>query len=192
MSLDLKSNLHQISLSLVKPPGPAFYEFEGFCLDAEHLMLSQHGIEISLTPKQVDTLLAIIEKNGEIISKDVLMVRLWGNTSVEESNLIQNIYILRKVLRNTSTGKPMIETLRRRGYRFNAELHSNGKANREVLGRGTIDSKPSGPPIPLALVVDKTSVQKHAHVPSDVREQFPGNRIDRVGRCRTRSGIFGV
>ena len=122
MSLDLKSNVHQMNLTSRKPFGPAVYEFEGFQLDAEHLMLSRAGEELPLTPKQVETLLALAEHPGEIVTKDVLMERIWGDTAVEESNLVQNIYVLRKILGTTSDGKPLIETLRRRGYRFNGEL----------------------------------------------------------------------
>ncbi len=120
MSLDLKSINHQYDLKEVKSYNSAIYEFEDFCLDAAHLMLSRcSGEEISLAPKVVETLLALVERGGEIVSKDELMNRLWANSFVEESNLNQNIYILRKTLGETAEDKPMIETLRRRGYRFN-------------------------------------------------------------------------
>src|SRR4030095_6524750 len=122
MSLDLISNLDEINLSLVKPFARSVYEFEDFRLDAEHLMLYRNGAETPLTPKQVETLLALVGQCGEIVSKKVLMTRLWGTTSVEESNLIQNIHFLRKVLGDTADGRQMIETRRRRGYRFNGKL----------------------------------------------------------------------
>ena len=116
MSLDLKSNNHQNNLKEVKSYDSAVYEFEDFRLDAAHLMLSRcGGEEISLTPKVVETLLALVERSGEIVSKDELMNRLWANAFVEESNLVQNIYVLRKTLGETAGGKPLIETLRRRG-----------------------------------------------------------------------------
>jgi DNA-binding winged helix-turn-helix (wHTH) protein/TolB-like protein/Tfp pilus assembly protein PilF len=122
MSLDLKSNDHQNNLTTANPSGQTNYEFQDFRLDVEHLMLYRNGDEVSLTPKQVETLLALVERSGEIVSKDDLMSRLWGDTVVEESNLVQNIYVLRRTLGNTTDIKPMIETLRRRGYRFNGRL----------------------------------------------------------------------
>jgi DNA-binding winged helix-turn-helix (wHTH) protein/TolB-like protein/Tfp pilus assembly protein PilF len=133
MSLDLKSNFLQNNFKGVKPSVSCVYEFEDFRLDAANLMLYQNGDEISLTPKQVETLLALVEKNGEILSKDALMERLWENAFVEESNLNQNIYILRKILGKTADGKPMIETLRRRGYRFNGELKEKEQAQVEIV-----------------------------------------------------------
>src|SRR5678815_996608 len=131
MSLDLKSNIHQINLSPVKPSRSAIYEFGDFRLEAEHLMLYRGGEEVPLTPKQVDTLLALVEKKGEIVSKDDLMSRLWGNAAIEESNLVQNIYVLRKTLGLTNDGRPVIETLRRRGYRFHGELKERGERSHE-------------------------------------------------------------
>jgi len=105
------------------------FEFENFRLDAAHLMLYQNGQVVSLTPKVAETLVALVERRGEIISKDELMERLWGETVVDESNLSQNLYILRKTLGNRADGQPLIETFRRRGYRFNGEL----KTQTEVL-----------------------------------------------------------
>jgi DNA-binding winged helix-turn-helix (wHTH) protein len=98
------------------------YEFEEFHLDAAHWMLYRNGREVSLPPKAVETLLALIERRGEIIGKDELMEIIWTDSIVEESNLSQYLHILRKTLGETKDGKPMIETLRRRGYRFLADV----------------------------------------------------------------------
>jgi DNA-binding winged helix-turn-helix (wHTH) protein/tetratricopeptide (TPR) repeat protein len=105
-------------------------------------MLYRGENEISLTPKQVETLLALVEMNGEIVSKDQLMSRLWGDRAVEESNLIPNIHTLRKVLGDGPDERPMIETLRRRGYRLRTaikpsrnevETTENAKSNASEL-----------------------------------------------------------
>jgi DNA-binding winged helix-turn-helix (wHTH) protein/tetratricopeptide (TPR) repeat protein len=133
MSLDLRSNKPQNKFGLVKPNNCTVYEFENFRLESEHLMLYRDGEEISLTPKQVETLLALIEVNGEIVGKEALMSRLWGDTAVEESNLVQNIHRLRKVLGQTEDGKLMIETLRRRGYRFNGRLKQKDRDEPEAV-----------------------------------------------------------
>ena len=142
MSLDLTFNENQNNVYSANSSKQLIYTFENYRLDVEHLMLYRDNDEISLTPKQVETLLALVEKNGEIVSKDVLMSRLWGDTAVEETNLIQNIHYLRKVLGNLSDGRPMIETLRRRGYRFVADLKisENGTASSELS-----DTKPPEP-----------------------------------------------
>src|SRR5687767_11803665 len=133
MSSGLKSNNHQNNVKGVKPSDSGIYEFEDFRLDSAKLMLYRNEEELSLPPKQVETLLALVERGGEIVGKETLMERLWPNAFVEESNLVQNIYILRKILGETADGKPMIETLRRRGYRFNGELKANGHTRSEMV-----------------------------------------------------------
>jgi len=84
-------------------------------------MLYKGELAVELAPKVVETLLALIERRGEIVSKNEIMKRLWADSFVEESNLTQNIYLLRKILGNGADGKPLIETFRRRGYRFNED-----------------------------------------------------------------------
>src|SRR5436190_15390239 len=121
MSLESSSNGYQKTIKDARSADPLIYEFESFRLDPGSLMLYRAGIELPLTPKQVETLLALVERGGAIVPKDDLMERLWPNAFVEESNLVQNIHILRKTLGKTADGRPMIETLHRRGYRFSAE-----------------------------------------------------------------------
>jgi DNA-binding winged helix-turn-helix (wHTH) protein/TolB-like protein/Flp pilus assembly protein TadD len=97
------------------------YEFDNFRLDASHRILSRNGKDIELAPKAVETLLALVERRGEVISKDELLDAVWPDTNVEESNLFSYLSHLRKALGNRKDGKPYLETLRRRGYRFNGD-----------------------------------------------------------------------
>ncbi|HBE83265.1 MAG TPA: hypothetical protein DDW24_10850 [Blastocatellia bacterium] len=122
MSSDLSSKFHQFSLNMREFSERRVYEFENFRLDADSLLLFRSGEPLPLTPKVVATLLALVERSGEIVSKDDLMKIVWPDTQVEEGNLTQNLYLLRKTLGASSDGPPFIETLRRRGYRFTAEV----------------------------------------------------------------------
>jgi DNA-binding winged helix-turn-helix (wHTH) protein/Flp pilus assembly protein TadD len=96
------------------------YEFGPFHLDAERLLLVENGKPMQLGPKVVETLLAMVERDGEIVSKQVLLDRIWPEGYVDEANLAQNVYVLRKALR-AAWDSPAIETIPRRGYRFVAE-----------------------------------------------------------------------
>ncbi len=93
------------------------YEFGPFRLDAEALLLYCDGAAIALGPKVVETLLALVEHPGEMLSKRALLERVWPDGYVEEANLAQNIYVLRKLLRARRCGGA-IQTIARRGYRF--------------------------------------------------------------------------
>lgn len=98
------------------------FEFEDFRLDSKHLLLFRGDSQLDLSPKVVETLVALVQSNGHVIHKDELMRQVWPDTIVDESNLFQNLYILRKTLGNKTDGTPFIETLRRRGYRFSADV----------------------------------------------------------------------
>lgn len=122
MSLNLSSNFLQFKIEMAKDSKHKVYEFDEFRLDRTNLMLYRAGEEISLPPKVIETLVVLVENQGEIISKNELMDRVWADSIVEESNLSQSLYRLRKTLGERANGEPYIETLRRRGYRFNGEV----------------------------------------------------------------------
>jgi len=119
VSSDRTSIESQFNINPVNSTSDEVYEFENFRLDALHLMLYRNGQELEFAPKVVETLFALIEKQNQIVSKEDLMKRLWKDSFVEEANLVQNIYLLRKALGKTADGQDRIETFRRRGYRFN-------------------------------------------------------------------------
>ncbi|HTV92177.1 MAG TPA: winged helix-turn-helix domain-containing protein [Verrucomicrobiae bacterium] len=95
------------------------YEFGSFRLDVERLLLLHRSEPVPLGPKVVETLLALIEHPGEVLPKNQLIDRIWPEGYVEEANLAQNIYVLRKTLRSLAS-LDAIETVPRRGYRFSA------------------------------------------------------------------------
>ncbi|HEY5425407.1 MAG TPA: winged helix-turn-helix domain-containing protein, partial [Candidatus Tumulicola sp.] len=93
------------------------YEFGPFHLDAERLLLLDGSEPVALGPKVVETLLALIEHPGDVLTKGALLDRIWPEGYVDEANLAQNVYVLRKTLRARWTVEA-IETIPRRGYRF--------------------------------------------------------------------------
>ena len=127
MSLSKSSIISQQNLTASNLENNYTYAFEDFRLDPAHLMLYQNGKTIALKPKVVETLVALVERRGEVVGKDELMNRLWTDSFVEESNLTQNIYLLRKTLGNCFDGQPFIETFARRGYRFNGKIRSSAE-----------------------------------------------------------------
>jgi len=86
----------------------------------------RNGEPVSLPPKAVATLQALVERNGQIVHKEELMRIIWNDSVVEESNLSLYLHLLRKTLGERADKKPFIETLRRRGYRFSAPLKRSG------------------------------------------------------------------
>jgi Tol biopolymer transport system component/DNA-binding winged helix-turn-helix (wHTH) protein len=94
------------------------YEFGPFHLDATKRALLKEGEPLKLFPKEFDTLLALVERSGELLEKDDLMRTVWHDAIVEESNLTTNISHLRKILGETRDKHDYIVTVPGRGYRF--------------------------------------------------------------------------
>lgn len=126
------------------------YEFGEFRLEAAHLMLYRNGNELDLAPKAVETLLALVERNGEVVGKEELMETIWKGSIVEESNLSQYLYALRNALGTSAGDKPYIETLRRRGYRFSANVTSSPSRGK--------DGRPSIFPADFCLIGRETEI----------------------------------
>jgi len=100
------------------------YVFDDFRLDRAKLMLYRDEAEVTLPPKAIETLAILVENHGEIVSKADLIESVWKDAFVEDSNLSHYLYLLRKALGTRKDGKPYIETLRKRGYRFDRENNS--------------------------------------------------------------------
>jgi DNA-binding winged helix-turn-helix (wHTH) protein/tetratricopeptide (TPR) repeat protein len=98
------------------------YKFGPFRLDPHERLLLRGAQAVPLAPKVFDTLLLFVRHSGQVLNKDELISQLWPGTFVEESNLTQSVYALRKALGDRPDGRPFIETLPRRGYRFVAEV----------------------------------------------------------------------
>jgi eukaryotic-like serine/threonine-protein kinase len=99
-----------------------FYEFGPFRVDPEKQVLLREDQPVAITPKTFETLLILVRHSREVVSKDALMGELWPDAFVEEANLSQNIFMLRKALGDTPEDRRYIVTLPGKGYRFVAEV----------------------------------------------------------------------
>jgi TolB-like protein/DNA-binding winged helix-turn-helix (wHTH) protein/Flp pilus assembly protein TadD len=109
------------------------YEFGPFVLDPGERLLRHGAARMDLPPRAFDTLLVLVENSGRLLEKDALMRTVWRDTVVEENNLTQVVYLVRKALRDGEDGARYIETVPKRGYRFVGEVRefeaSNGHGN---------------------------------------------------------------
>jgi TolB-like protein/Flp pilus assembly protein TadD len=105
------------------------YEFGPFRLNPPERLLLCGTTPVALTPKVFDTLVILVRNSGHVVNKDDLMKEIWPHTNVEEANLTQNVFTLRKALAQHHKGSSYIETVPKRGYRFSAKV-------REVADKG--------------------------------------------------------
>jgi pimeloyl-ACP methyl ester carboxylesterase/DNA-binding winged helix-turn-helix (wHTH) protein len=96
------------------------YTFATFRVDATERVLFHENRPVSLTPKAFETLLALVQHSGHVLTTEELMAQVWPDSFVEGNNLAQNISTLRKVL--GAGGAKFIETVPKRGYRFVADV----------------------------------------------------------------------
>jgi TolB-like protein/DNA-binding winged helix-turn-helix (wHTH) protein/Tfp pilus assembly protein PilF len=99
-----------------------FYDFGPYRLDPQARVLFRDGAIVPLTPKVLDTLAVLVEHPGAVMSKEQLLKAVWPDSFVEESNLSQNVSVLRKALGHDPDHPTYIETVPKRGYRFVAEV----------------------------------------------------------------------
>jgi DNA-binding winged helix-turn-helix (wHTH) protein/TolB-like protein len=117
------------------------YQFEEFIIARDERVLLRDGTPVPLTPKAFETLLALVEHSGHVLTKEELLERIWPDSKVEEATLAQNVSTLRKAL--GSQGQQFIQTIPKRGYRFTAQVIALPKI--EVNG-----TMPQTAPAPVA------------------------------------------
>lgn len=97
------------------------YRFGPFCVDPARRILTREERPLPVTGRAFDVLLALLDRAGHTVEKDELLRAVWPATVVEESNLSQQIFTLRKLL-GQRDDEPYIATVPRRGYRFVAPV----------------------------------------------------------------------
>jgi Tol biopolymer transport system component/DNA-binding winged helix-turn-helix (wHTH) protein len=113
---------------------PGAYRFGPFELEFQSGDLRKHGIRLKLQEKPCQILFSLLERPGELISREELRARLWGtSTFVEfEHNLDIAVNKLRATLGDSAEAPRYVETIRGRGYRLCAtvkvEMEQSGGA----------------------------------------------------------------
>lgn len=115
-----------------------FYEFGPFQVDLANRLLLRDDAPIPLAPKVLDALFVLVENSGRILEKEELMNQLWPDCFVEEGNLTQIIFQLRKALGESAAKQQYIETIPKRGYRFVADLKTGNGVNGGTNGKDEI------------------------------------------------------
>lgn len=104
--------------NLAPPPGSRFIRFGPFQVDQQRQEVCRNGSRLKLQGKVYQVLVALLEKPGEVVTREELRQRLWpADTHVNyDANVNTTVNKLRQVL-GDSTDKPLyIETVPRKGY----------------------------------------------------------------------------
>jgi DNA-binding winged helix-turn-helix (wHTH) protein/pimeloyl-ACP methyl ester carboxylesterase len=126
---------------MVKERAMRQYHFGPFRLDAGERRLLRDGHVVPLRPKLFDTLLVLVRQTGHLVEKNELIAAVWPDAIVEDANLAHTISMLRKVLGEREGGKPFVETVPKRGYRFVGEVRESVEPDRSVATTGSADAR---------------------------------------------------
>jgi DNA-binding winged helix-turn-helix (wHTH) protein len=121
--------------NLVPSPGPRFMRFGPFQVDQQRQEVCRDGQRLKLQGKVYQVLVALLEKPGEVVTREELRQRLWpADTHVNyDANVNTTVNKLRQVL-GDSTDKPMyIETIPRKGYCLVAQPEASAVSSAPVL-----------------------------------------------------------
>ncbi len=99
-------------------PSGAVFSFGPFQLDSRARRLLRGREPVAVSDRHLEILIAFASNPGKVLSKDALISAAWSDVAVGDNSLEQAISSLRRALGQHADGKPYIETLARRGYRF--------------------------------------------------------------------------
>jgi Tol biopolymer transport system component/DNA-binding winged helix-turn-helix (wHTH) protein len=94
------------------------YKFSPYLLEVEQKKLHRDGQLVPMTPKRFEILLLLIERAGQVVRKEEIMQRVWPGQEVEESNLTQHVFFLRRALGDDPRTPSYIMTIPGAGYLF--------------------------------------------------------------------------
>lgn len=89
-----------------------------FRLDVTTAKLYKNGKDIHLTRRCFEILMLLLESHGRVVSKEEMLVRVWADSDVGESNISYHIHALRRILGDSPKNSTMIVTIPGVGYKF--------------------------------------------------------------------------
>jgi DNA-binding winged helix-turn-helix (wHTH) protein len=161
---------------------PLIVDFPPFRLDLRAGQLYSGTIAVPLRPKSFAVLQYLAQRPGELLTKQVLLDAIWGDVAVSEDVVRLSVGELRKALGDDRLAPRFIETVSRRGYRFNAKM---GADARSAVSRAApvIDE-----PAAYHTVVGRE--RERAHIAGWLRAATSGRR--QIGFVTGEAGITGT
>ena len=108
---------HPVRLKLSLPPqdfrlGPWLIQ------PAQFKIVSSDGASVAVEPKMMYVLLCLVQQQGEVVSRDMLMDTVWPDVVIVSDTLTRCISELRKIFGDDPNDPRFIETIRKHGYRL--------------------------------------------------------------------------
>jgi predicted ATPase/DNA-binding winged helix-turn-helix (wHTH) protein len=111
-------------------PVETVFVFGPFRLRPARRLLLKADRPVPIGSRALEVLIALIERPGELVTKEELFARAWPHTIVEESSLRAQVAALRRVLHESADGTACIASVPGQGYRFVAQASQEQLAAR--------------------------------------------------------------
>jgi DNA-binding winged helix-turn-helix (wHTH) protein len=135
------------------------FSFGPFHLIPTQRLLLQAGKPLQLGSRAFDILIALVERNGELLSKEELMARVWPKMFVDPSNLTVHVAALRRVLGDGRNGSRYLVNIPGRGYRFVAPVRVADEAMSSLpQPQPIVASGANNPPAQITRLVGRAEV----------------------------------
>jgi len=108
---------------------------DNFELDIGAYELRSAGKPVKLAPKSMDILLLLVDRCGQLVTREQIKKLLWrGDLSEVDRNLNMAIVAIRRALRESARQPRLLKTVHTRGYRFVApvSIRSDEMAARSI------------------------------------------------------------
>lgn len=153
----------------------AQYHFGDFTLTPAARRLTRAGEPVAVSPRAFDVLSFLVAHAGQVVTKEQLLKGIWPDSFVEESNLSQHVFALRRVLGDCAA---YIVTVTGRGYQFaepvREELLPDPEAAETVASRSVAALSADGVEKTAAGTYDETAWEaERAKVLSTGRPWIP-------------------
>jgi len=146
------------------------FAFGSFRLIPRRRLLLDGDTPVRLGGRALDILIALVERAGEVVTKQDLMARAWPDVFVEEANLKVHIGVLRRVLGSArSVGGPIVN-VPGQGYSFVAPL-DRLEQEASLAPRVVAPNKPENIPYAATRVIGRDDVV------NDLVDQLPKRRL---------------
>src|SRR5678815_5862088 len=165
-----------------------YYEFGPYQLNVNTRLLKRAGETISLTPKAAEILVLLVTRAGQLVEKEELLKEIWPDTFVEEANLSQNIFYLRRALGDDRVDPRYIETVTRRGYCFIASVRVVEAEENHLSNGVQANNRPVVAVLPFTNVMGDPEVE---YLVQGVTDNVINN-LSRISKLRVmaRSAVF--
>ena len=154
----------QIEMGEIADLSEEVLEFGPFELRRSSRVLLDEGSPVRLGSRAFEILLALVERAGQVVSKQELIARAWPGLFVEQSNLRVHVAALRKVLRDPNASPRYIRGVSGFGYSFIAPVTNKGR------------SAPTVSAVSLALPTSLTDVIGRTEAVDAITKQVKARR----------------